>query len=156
MERITISIEPELAAVLDQLTEKNGYSSRSEALRDLIRGWHSQEALRHEESEHCIAHIGYVYKHHDRTMAERIANIASEHHHLTVSSMHLHLDHDNCLEVAFLRGLTKEVRQYANRVVALTGVRHGSVHIIPVTLDNGGKRHSHGDGLHHVHLQPAS
>jgi CopG family transcriptional regulator, nickel-responsive regulator len=138
MERITISIEPELATVLDELTQKNGYSSRSEALRDLIRGWHSQEALRQDDSQHCIAHIGYVYNHH------------------TVSSMHLHLDHENCLEVAFLRGKTQEVRQFANRVVALTGVRHGSVSIVPVTMDSGGKSHMHGDGTHHVHLQPSS
>jgi CopG family transcriptional regulator, nickel-responsive regulator len=156
MERITISIEPELATVLDELTQKNGYSSRSEALRDLIRGWHSQEALRQDDSQHCIAHIGYVYNHHDRTMAERISNIAHEHHHLTVSSMHLHLDHENCLEVAFLRGGTQEVRQFANRVVALTGVRHGSVSIVPVTMDSGGKSHTHGDGSHHVHLQPSN
>ena len=52
MERITISIESELATILDQLTEKNGYASRSEAIRDLIRGWHSQETLRQNESEH--------------------------------------------------------------------------------------------------------
>jgi CopG family transcriptional regulator, nickel-responsive regulator len=60
------------------------------------------------------------------------------------------------LEVAFLRGRTQEVQQYANRVVALTGVRHGSVHIVPVTMDSGGKSHTHGDGTHHVHLQPSS
>jgi CopG family nickel-responsive transcriptional regulator len=156
MERITISLETELAAILDQLADKNGYASRSEAIRDLIRGWHSQETLRQNESEHCIAHLGYVYNHHDRTMAERIANLQHDHHDLTVSSMHLHLDHDNCLEVAFLRGKTKEVRQFAHRIVAQTGVRHGSVQIVPVTLEKAGKGHDHGDGVHHVHLQPAS
>ena len=52
MERITISLETELAAILDQLAEKNGYASRSEAIRDLIRGWHSQETLRQNESFH--------------------------------------------------------------------------------------------------------
>ena len=156
IERITISIETELATILDQLTEKNGYTSRSEAIRDLIRGWHSQETLRQNESEHCIAHLGYVYNHHDRTMAERIANLQHDHHDLTVSSMHLHLDHDNCLEVAFLKGKTKEVRQFAHRIVAQTGVRHGSVQIVPLTLEKAAKGHDHGDGVHHVHLQPAS
>jgi CopG family nickel-responsive transcriptional regulator len=89
-------------------------------------------------------------------MAERIANIQHDHHDLTVSSMHLHLDHDHCLEVAFLKGPTKEVRQFAHRVVAQTGVRHGSVNIVPVHLALGGKDHDHGDGAHHVHLQPTS
>jgi CopG family nickel-responsive transcriptional regulator len=89
-------------------------------------------------------------------MAERIADMQHDHHDLTVSSMHMHLDHDNCLEVAFLRGKTKEVRKFAHRIVAQTGVRHGSVQIVPVTLEKAAKGHDHGDGVHHVHLQPAS
>jgi CopG family nickel-responsive transcriptional regulator len=100
--------------------------------------------------------LGYVYNHHDRTMAERIADMQHDHHDLTVSSMHMHLDHDNCLEVAFLRGKTKDVRKFAHRIVAQTGVRHGSVQIVPVTLEKAAKGHDHGDGVHHVHLQPAS
>lgn len=156
MERITISLEPELAQILESLTQKNGYASRSEAVRDLIRGWHSQDTLRKNESAECLAYMGYVYNHHDRTMAERLSHTQHDRHDLMVSSMHMHLDHDNCLEVAFLRGPTKEVRAFAHRVIALTGIRHGQVQILPMLTAAGDKGHDHGDGHHHVHLQPAS
>ena len=68
MERITISLEPELASMLDQLSQQHGYASRSEAVRDLIRGWHSQETLKSNQSEHCMAYLGYVFDHHDLSL----------------------------------------------------------------------------------------
>lgn len=156
MERITISIESELATVLDELTARHGYASRSEAVRDLIRGWHSQEVLNKNQAPHCVAYIGYVYDHHDRTLAERIAALQHDHHDMTVSSMHLHLDHDHCLEVIFLRGPTREVTQFAHRLMAQTGVRHGSVQLVPVTVQAPAHGHAHGAGSHHVHLRPVS
>lgn len=158
MERITVSIESELASAFDILVEKHGYASRSEAVRDLIRGWFSKDAVQKDKSKFCVAQIGYVYNHHDRSLAERIATVQHEHHHLTVSSMHVHLDHENCLEVTFLRGRTTEVRLFAQQLVAQTGVRHGSIQIIPVEMDTAGRGHSHGDGsgAPHVHLRPTS
>ena len=156
MERITISIESDLARLLDQMVHQHGYSSRSEAVRDLVRGWHSDHTLRQDESGHCVAHVGYVYKHHDRSMSERMAKVQHQHHDLVVSSMHMHLDHDNCLEIAVLRGLTKDVRSVANAVIAQTGVRHGSIQIIPVQQRSGSDEHQHGSEPHHVHLSPNS
>ena len=158
MERLTISLEAELAASFDELVDKHGYASRSEAVRDLIRGWISQQALRRESSAHCIAQIGYVFNHHDRSLAERLAAIQHEQHHLTLSSMHVHLDHDNCLEVSFVRGKTREVRQFADRLIAEKGVRHGSVSLVPVELDAGPRGHAHGGvaASGHVHLKPLS
>ena len=69
MERITISLDPELASILDEMSAQHGYASRSEAVRDLIRGWHSQEAMKRNKSEHCVASLGYVYDQRDRTLA---------------------------------------------------------------------------------------
>jgi CopG family nickel-responsive transcriptional regulator len=100
--------------------------------------------------------MGYVYNHHDRTVAERLAHIQHDQHNLTISSMHMHLDHDHCLEVAFLKGRTKEVRQFAHRVIAQTGVRHGQVQILPMHQSEADAGHDHGDGVHHVHMQPTS
>jgi CopG family nickel-responsive transcriptional regulator len=156
MERITISLESDLAKLLDQLVSAHGYASRSEAIRDLIRGWHSDETLRQDSSAHCVAHVGYVYKHHDRSMAERMAEIQHQSHDLVVSSMHLHLDHDNCLEIALLRGSTPQVRKVAHAMIAQTGVRHGSVQLIPVERHAGGHGHSHGAGDDHVHMHPSN
>ena len=158
MERITVSLESELATSFDILVEKHGYASRSEAIRDLIRGWFSRDSLLQDQARFCVAQIGYVFNHHDRSLAERLATIQHEHHHLTVSSMHVHLDHENCLEVTFLRGLTREVRLFAHRLIAETGVRHGSIQLIPVEMDHADKSHSHGEGGPgaHVHLRPTS
>jgi CopG family nickel-responsive transcriptional regulator len=156
MERITISIEPELATILDELTQRHGYASRSEAMRDLIRGWHSQDTVQKNETVHCVAYMGYVYNHHDRTVAERLSHIQHDQHDLTISSMHMHLDHDHCLEVAFLKGRTREVRQFAHKVMAQTGVRHGQVQILPMHRSDADAGHDHGDGVHHVHMQPTS
>ena len=158
MERLTISLESELAASFDALVEQQGYASRSEAVRDLIRGWISQQALRRETARHCIAQIGYVYNHHDRSLAERLAAIQHEDHHLTLSSMHVHLDHDNCLEVSFVRGETAQVRRLADRLIAEKGVRHGSVSLVPVVLEAGARGHAHGGAgpTGHLHVKPLS
>lgn len=152
MERVTISLESGLAEAFDSLCERLGYASRSEAMRDLIRARLAQETLASGASRYCVAQIGYVYNHHDRQLAERIAAIQHEQHDLTVSSMHLHMDHDHCMEVAFLRGPTQRVRQFADRLVAETGVRHGSISLVPVEVD-GGQAHQHG-GHGHPHPHP--
>jgi len=158
MERLTISLENALAESFDALVEEHGYASRSEAVRDLIRGWISQQALRGETARHCIAQIGYVYNHHDRSLAERLAAIQHDNHHLTVSSMHVHLDHDDCMEVCFVRGATVEVRRFADRLIAETGVRHGSVSLVPVEIGHGARGHAHSGAspAAHVHLKPLS
>ena len=155
VERITISLDPELAGILDDMSTQHGYASRSEAVRDLIRGWHSQETMKRNKSEHCVAYLGYVYDQRDRTLAERIAHIQHEHHHLTVSNMQLHLDHSNCLEVAFLRGPSREVRSLAERVMSQRGVRHGSVSFVPVTVQGDIEGHDHAHGMPHMHLKPS-
>jgi CopG family nickel-responsive transcriptional regulator len=155
VERITISLDPELAGILDEMSTQHGYASRSEAVRDLIRGWHSQEAMKRNKSEHCVAYLGYVYDQRDRTLAERIAHIQHEHHHLTVSNMQLHMDHNNCLEVAFLRGPSREVRSLAERVMSQRGVRHGSVSFVPVTVQGDIEGHDHAHGMPHMHLKPS-
>ena len=150
MERLTISLETELATAFDALVEQHAYASRSEAVRDLIRGWISQQALRRNAARHCIAQIGYVYNHHDRSLAERLAAILHDDHQLTLSSMHVHLDHDNCFEVNFVRGATTEVRRLADRLIAEKGVRHGSVSLVPVEFEAGQRGHGH------VHVKPVS
>ena len=156
MERITISLDPELASILDQMSEQHGYASRSEAVRDLIRGWHSQEALKRQKKEHCVAYLGYVYDQKDRTVSERISNLEHDHHHLTISSTQLHLDHSNCLEVLFLRGPTKEIQSLCQRIMSQTGVRHGAVQYVPVKVFDHIDGHDHAHGMPHIHLQTIS
>jgi CopG family nickel-responsive transcriptional regulator len=155
MERYTISLEPELAKAFDQFIGKKGYSNRSEAVRDLIREKLEAERLQESESGHCIAALSYIYNHHASELASRITSAHHAHHELTMSSMHVHMDHDNCLEIVVLRGLVKEVQDFANAVMAVRGVRHGSLSMVPIEISEAAHSHDgHGHGHTHTHHSP--
>ena len=78
----------------------------------------------------CVATLSYVYNHHERELAERLMSLQHEHHDLTVSAMHAHLDHDHCIETVILRGPAQAVRRFADGVIAERGVRHGALNLI--------------------------
>ncbi|MBI5450194.1 MAG: nickel-responsive transcriptional regulator NikR [Gammaproteobacteria bacterium] len=152
MERITISLDTALAEQFDTYIAEHGYTNRSEAMRDLIRKRLEMERLKKSDDGYCVAALSYVYNHHEMELASRITNAHHRHHELNVSSMHVHLDHDNCLEVAVMRGAINEVRDFANAVMAERGVRHGKLHMVPVgmaesTHQTGGKPHVHSSPL---------
>jgi CopG family nickel-responsive transcriptional regulator len=151
MRRLTISIEDDLADTFDQLMKEKGYQSRSEAFRDLLRGALVNDSVGAGSARHCVGVLSYVYNHHERQLASRLTEMQHEHHDVTVSTMHAHLDHDNCIETVILRGATREVMHFAEAVVAQTGVRHGKFNVIPVETDGGGHKHHH-----HVHTRPRS
>ncbi len=168
MQRFTISLDEALALQFDALIAAKGYVNRSEAVRDLIRSQMDAvylqasklQAAEPSKARWCVATISYVYDHHDRTVAERVQSLQHDHHDLVITSQHTLLDHDHCLENVVLRGLTHEVQALAQLLIALRGVRHGSVHVVP--LSDGGHKHTHPrSGTHshpvsHVHLKPIS
>jgi CopG family transcriptional regulator, nickel-responsive regulator len=160
MERITISIDEDLAVEFDQLIAKRGYKNRSEAVRDLVRT-HLETARANEDKEgagYCVANLSYVYNHHERDLAERLTTLQHSQHDLTVATMHAHLDHDNCIESVILRGATVAVRTFADAITAERGVRHGQLNLVSVDI-SGGHDHQHGyvprgKVRTHVHMRP--
>jgi CopG family nickel-responsive transcriptional regulator len=103
----------------------------------------------------CFATLTYVYDHHERDLAARMTQIQHDHHDLAVSTLHVHLDHDNCMETAVLRGAVVRVQDFANAVIAQPGIRHAKLHIFPVTAHE--RAHSHGPSDRsgaHLHLEP--
>ncbi|MDH5378135.1 MAG: nickel-responsive transcriptional regulator NikR [Gammaproteobacteria bacterium] len=153
MERFTMSLEDDLAKQFDELIKKKGYSNRSEAMRDIIRHRLQQEELNEKETGHCVASLSYVYNHHESELAGRITSAHHSHHDLTLSTMHVHLDHDNCLEIVVLKGETEHVKEFANTVMAVRGVRHGDVHMVPIEIEES----THGPHGHtHTHVTPKS
>jgi len=149
MRRITISVNEELAVQFDDLIERRGYLNRSEAFRDLLRGHIEDSRISAQGARYCVANVSYIYNHHERVLASRLAAVQHEHHDICVSTMHVHLDHDNCLETLILRGTYKKVSAFANSLVAQSGVRHGNIHIVPVEIATP----SHGEHRH-VHFLP--
>jgi CopG family transcriptional regulator, nickel-responsive regulator len=153
MRRMTISMDDDLADLFDQFMEGKGYTSRSEAIRDLLRGEIGRGGVEEGTAAECVGTLSYVFNHHERQLASRLAAMHHDHHDLTVSAMHAHLDHDNCLETVILRGPTRTVLEFAESVIAEKGVRHGKMHVIPVDADHG-HSHGHGQGHRHSHARP--
>lgn len=154
MERVTISLDEALLAQFDAYLHGKGYANRSEAVRDLLRERLESDRLEQNNARYCIACLSYVYNHHEREMARRLAQAQHDHHDLTLSTVHVHLDHDHCLEVTLLRGETGPIRHFAETIMAERGIRHGNLHLVPtdlhVTRHDGGK---HG-AEPHVHSHP--
>jgi len=158
MQRITLSIDDDLARSLDNHMKKHRYASRSEALRDILREVQARERLEESPSptdrdRFCVATVAYVYDHHTRDLGRRLTQAQHKHHDLQVATLHVHLDHESCLEVAVLRGPTDAVRELASETTSQRGVRHGHLHLVPAQLKEG--RHAHGHGKHghdHIHV----
>jgi CopG family transcriptional regulator, nickel-responsive regulator len=154
MERFTISLSETLAHEFDELIHRKGYQNRSEAVRDLVRAELENFRLQQDEAPFCVASLSYVYNHHARDLAERLTNLQHEHHQLVLSAMHVHLDHDNCMETLILRGATRQVSTFANLLMAESEVRHGRLNVVPVEMHQYHERgHAHGHDHDHEHAQ---
>lgn len=141
MERFTISLDDELAHQFDAHMAARGYAHRSEAVRDLIRRELESNRIDSEGDGLCVGWVSYVYNHHERNLAARLAQVQHDKHDLVLATMHVHLNHDDCIEAMFVKGATAEVRAFAQMLVAERGVRHGTVHLLP--LLDGGDTHGH-------------
>jgi CopG family transcriptional regulator, nickel-responsive regulator len=148
VERITISVSDDFAAELAAFMKSQRYDNRSEAVRDLTRLGLRQARADHSVSGDCVATLSYVFDHHTRELAKRLTDAHHDHHDHQVATMHVHLDHHSCLEVAVLRGDAAKVRDFVKAVIAERGVRHGQVSFVPVSI--GMATHTHG-GEYHRH-----
>ena len=127
MDRFTISLDAPLAKAFDRLIRAKGYRNRSEAVRDLLRGQLEAHRVQADEAPYCVANLSYVYRHDERELAERVTAMQHRRHDLTVSTMHVHLDHDHCLEIIVLRGPRAEVQSVSDRLISTKGVLQGKL-----------------------------
>jgi len=121
MQRVTISIDDELAGEFDAVSHDRRYRSRSEAVRDLVRAAVEARRLAADATGACVASLSYVYNHAVRDLAQRLSDAGHRHHGLVVSTTHVHLDHEDCLETTILKGSVADVRAFANAVRAERG-----------------------------------
>jgi CopG family transcriptional regulator, nickel-responsive regulator len=155
MERVTISVSENFADELSAFMETHRYDNRSEAIRDLARLGLEQARIDTAADGACVATLSYVFNHHTRELSRRLTDAQHEHHDLHVATMHVHLDHESCLEVAVLRGPTGDVRDFARGVIAERGVTHGRVAFVPAAIDSS--VHAHGAATRrHSHTHPKS
>jgi CopG family transcriptional regulator, nickel-responsive regulator len=151
-ERFTVSLEAELARQFDAYMERKGSGNRSEAVRDLIREALAREVLDKDPAIECLGVLTYLYNHHERELSKRLTEAHHAHHDLTVTTLHMHLDHDHCLEAVLLKGPASQVESFGDSVMARPGIRHGRLHRIPSpTGPAHDHAHGHGHGHDHAH-----
>lgn len=153
MERVTISLDDDLLEQFDGHIGRKGYGNRSEAIRDLLRERLEADRLATDANAHVVGCLSYVFNHEQRDLSGRLTRAQHDHHDLVVSTLHVHLDHENCLEVAVLDGHAEDVRAFADATIAETGVRHGSLHLVPAERVRGAHRHG-GHSAPHAHIHP--
>ncbi|MDV5354128.1 nickel-responsive transcriptional regulator NikR [Enterobacter asburiae] len=124
MQRVTLTLDDDLLAALDALSQQRGYHNRSEAARDLLRNALAQEAPA-DQDKPGFAVLTYVYEHEKRELASRLVATQHHHHDLSVATLHVHISHEECLEIAVLKGQRGEIEHFADEVIAQRGVRHG-------------------------------
>jgi len=124
--RFGISLDEKLLANFDQLIEQKSYMNRSEAIRDLIRASLVEERLGSEDHE-AVGTVTLVYNHHVRDLSDKLTEHQHSHHDQIVSSLHVHLDAHNCLEVLIIRGAVRDIKQIANELIGVKGVKHGKL-----------------------------
>ena len=126
--RIGVALDSELLKQFDAYLERRKYGNRSEGFRDLIR-----DALIGEKtddpSQPSVGTLTLVYDHHTRSLSEKLTAMQHDHTELVISTLHVHLDHHNCLEVLVLRGPAGGIRQLAEGIIATKGVQHGQLTI---------------------------
>jgi CopG family transcriptional regulator, nickel-responsive regulator len=152
VQRLTITVDDDLVAELDTFIAARGYANRSEAIRDLARSGLQQSNLEVAQGRECVATLSYVYDHAARQLPKRLTQDFHDHHNLAQATLHVHLDHDSCLEVTVLKGRSSEVKAFADHVIAERGVRHGHVVFMPADVGGGenGRGHGHGAGPSHA------
>jgi CopG family nickel-responsive transcriptional regulator len=131
IERIGVSLESDLLTKFDKAIEGKGYKNRSEAIRDLIREHLSQEKIEHKKTP-AIGAIFLVYDHHTAHISSVFKKLGHHSHIKTISSIHVYIDSDNCLEVLLVRGLACDINKLGEMMISLRGVKHGYVNLVAV------------------------
>lgn len=126
LERFGVSMETDLLARLDELSSKRGYSSRSEALRDLVRQELVKEEWENPEAE-VVGTITIVFQHHPHELVNELLEMQHHHHDLIICSNHIHMDSNYCMEVIVVRGCSREVKHLADSLISIRGVKHGQL-----------------------------
>ncbi|MCD6376306.1 MAG: nickel-responsive transcriptional regulator NikR [Caldisericaceae bacterium] len=125
--RFGVSLPQTLIQRFDQLIKQKQYPNRSEAIRDLIRKMLIEEEIVQDQEVIGVLHL--LYDHHKHELSDRLTDIQHDHHDLIISSTHVHLDHDNCLEVILMKGRAGQIRTIADKLIAIKGVKNGQLYL---------------------------
>ncbi len=134
LSRIGVAIDSDLLARFDALIAQRSYQNRSEAFRDMIRQELVENSWESPDRE-VMGTITMVYDHHVRMLSDRLIEMQHEHHQLVLSTLHVHLDHRNCLEVVVVKGSAGRILQFSDALISTKGVKHGRLTITSTGTD---------------------
>ena len=123
--RFGVSLDQRLLAEFDRHIKRKHYTNRSEALRDLIRNNLVEDEW--DDDKETVGTITFVYAHHVRDLTGKLTDIQHDYHGQILSGMHVHLDHNHCLEVLVVKGKGTEIKKVADALVSVKGVKHGKL-----------------------------
>lgn len=159
--RFGVAMEESLLQEFDALVEERG-GTRSEHLRDLVRA--EVTRARVSSGANAVAALTIVYDHHVRDLTERLTDFQHALGEKVNSALHIHLDHDHCLEVIVMKGPSDELKRAGGKLLATRGVKHGGMEMIaiapPLPRRGGavgqpeaphGHRHAHAHDASHEH-----
>jgi CopG family transcriptional regulator, nickel-responsive regulator len=132
--RIGVALDADLLDKFDALIHERGYENRSEAFRDLIRNELVEASWKSPGTE-VVGSVTLVYDHHVRLLHEKLLDLQHDAHEAILSTLHVHLDHDNCLEVLLIKGPAAKVQRLANAIISTKGVKHGRLTISSIGKD---------------------
>jgi CopG family transcriptional regulator, nickel-responsive regulator len=124
--RFSISTEPRLLEHFDALWQRRGSANRSEAIKALMRAALIDDEWTDENAKVAGALV-LVYDHHRRDMVQKLMDIQHDYADTVRSTQHVHLDHDNCLEVIALTGDTCKIRALETAIKSLKGLKHSAL-----------------------------
>ena len=132
--RFSVSLPPALLEQLDEMTGQKGYVNRSLAIADMIRAQLVEHRQKTDAGE-IAGTITLVYDHHKPHLQASLTNIQHDHHDAILSTVHVHLDHHNCLEVLIVRGRGSIIRRIADELITAKGVKHGKLTVTTTGKD---------------------
>ena len=142
--RFGVSIEEDLLSAFDRLVEGKGFANRSDALRSMIRSQLLETRIGEDPDAEVIGTISLVYDHGSRELPARLTDMQHRHHRSIVSTLHVHFDAHNCLEVIVVRGRLGDIRAISDSLIGARGVRQGRLIInAEARADGRGSRHHH-------------
>ena len=125
VKRFSVSMEEKLLRSFDGFMMREGYNNRSEAIRDIIRKQFVDEEW--EKGTPVAGSVMLVYNHHKRELLEKIMDVQHDFHDVIISTQHVHMDHDNCLEIVVVKGRVEKIKKLYNSLAALKGVKYSSL-----------------------------
>ncbi len=128
LSRFGVSMERDLLMKFDQLITKRGYTNRSEAIRDFARKEMVAQVI-HDQKAIMFGVLSYVYNHHIRELEAKLTDIQHDYFKIIISTSHVHIDHDSCLEVIILKGRASAIDRLASKILSMKGVKHGKLEL---------------------------